>query len=1566
MSSSAGLSPRSGHSSRRSSRSGQSSVDADGDEPNFNGGLSRTGSTSSHSHPSASSPSGSRRVSASASTPSTSPGSSGTFLTRFISNFRSSTSTSGSTARPSLPRSVSTPLVGRSSPSRSPGTPPPGIVTGLFDSAAPPSPSSPSSLAKRLRPNFQRRATTGNSAPSSPDKTPPVSADSPSASPRSVEVDNETDPMDGAPTGASGTRRGSMASVPMTKRGSMGSQRTVLPGGMGSPLSSPLTGRQRRPSQAPPLPLTLEQPLALVSSLLPTALMLLSFLGPTNIFNPPLNLPSLDSILSPPDTSPSKDRQKQFDQESISSTTSSLPPISGPINTPPTFTHELYAPSTISVPAVSAAAVWRVFRALEWISEAGVAKDDEPLAEEPEKVFDFPSLLQGVADVLAAEAATKRVELVIAQVGAGGAPSPVATPALSDDPASPAQKDTETRELLVRGDERKWTVVLTWILQSIIGKTESGATVEVHFLATLATPPLPPTESIQGSHDTILPTRQTTDKWWTISLEFLHTFDHHVGSESPQPVSPPAPPPDFDTSFAKSLFSFTTLKIGAGPSNSSSRSWIAEALLPGARPILAPLSNDPSSLLGRRRASLEGPGSEPSMNDLKLFAERGLKGTKVVLHAGERSAFAMQLTTSLAGWGMDVAHVPLERDESDAASTSGASGEAGWSKNRRELFGRFDSGFGGSPGGESSSPEPLNSPLKGVADYPPSPGSNHGGDLPSSVVVVDDDINTLRRLLYTLRTVPLASPPTILSKRPQLAARRTRSSPHVRQLHQVPPSSSGWVILHFASLSHYKMIKEIVQDALANSRSPSLPEVLVIPKPAGPRRIITALWTALKRPAVDPASPPIATCPTSPGVQYWTPRLSPALANQQDFESAAAESLGSRSVEPGTPAPRVRTPPLAFAAPSPTPHPPSPLSKISDEQASYFSEVAQHIDGVSPSEGVVIQSPNGRPAIFFQPQTGRARAQTVKEKGPSRVTERDRDAHEELTSVPEGTTTPSTGRKSVVPLHEIGLGPGRRSLSNPTVNTSPELPSQIPPDTPALTLDSFIAKSRGQSEEPSSELVASPTDVHAPVASRQASSSSAIPSRPTSRPGVNTSPRSGATSPFPTRNVPTPPISPRVDSPLQTPIHPPRRESSTSNPATTALPPQSRRTSGTGSGHSRKKRKATLPPTVPPIKVLIVEDNPINQKILTTFMKKKGIQYGTANDGEEAVKAWKEGSFHLVLMDIQLPVKDGIEATREIRDMERANNIGAFITTPTSDPSSPTSPVSSLSSPGSPLLSMPVIIVALTASSLQADRVSALAAGCNDFLTKPVSLLWLQQKLLEWGSMAYLSGFSKAANTPSTSSSAPSSDSMAASRPAFSAGLNARAKADAISAHLHIDPRPSSRSSSPARATTSEAPLHHPMPVPSHLGELSAAPHHPALTISSPSPTVTPEAVAPLIEASLLPSRIEDEAASPIPEAVLVESQAEPDLADLGSRLEEVQKEQAILRRPGPTPLSPPEPSLESIVREGARLVAVGRSRANSSATESFSQVMHHSGTVSDELLQRSTPETGPTGSDSI
>lgn len=165
---------------------------------------------------------------------------------------------------------------------------------------------------------------------------------------------------------------------------------------------------------------------------------------------------------------------------------------------------------------------------------------------------------------------------------------------------------------------------------------------------------------------------------------------------------------------------------------------------------------------------------------------------------------------------------------------------------------------------------------------------------------------------------------------------------------------------------------------------------------------------------------------------------------------------------------------------------------------------------------------------------------------------------------------------------------------------------------------------------------------------------------------------------------------------------------------------------------------------VPQINVLIVEDNVINQKILETFLNRRKIRSSTAKNGKEAIEKWRRGGFHLVLMDIQLPVMNGIEATKNIRRLEHINRIGVFSNSSTSGGYREGRAVAHIDPEDlldTKLFRSPVIIVALTASSSLADKSEALAAGCNDFLTKPVNLKWLEQKTIEWGCMQALIDF---------------------------------------------------------------------------------------------------------------------------------------------------------------------------------------------------------------------------------
>ncbi|KAK5945056.1 Two-component response regulator SSK1p [Knufia obscura] len=165
---------------------------------------------------------------------------------------------------------------------------------------------------------------------------------------------------------------------------------------------------------------------------------------------------------------------------------------------------------------------------------------------------------------------------------------------------------------------------------------------------------------------------------------------------------------------------------------------------------------------------------------------------------------------------------------------------------------------------------------------------------------------------------------------------------------------------------------------------------------------------------------------------------------------------------------------------------------------------------------------------------------------------------------------------------------------------------------------------------------------------------------------------------------------------------------------------------------------------VPPINVLIVEDNVINLRLLEQFMRRLKVRWKSAMNGREAVNTWRTGGFHLVLMDIQLPVMSGLEATKEIRRLESVNGIGLGLSGGQSadgkqNGSHEINTEDKLHDMN--LFKSPVIIVALTASSLQSDRHEALAVGCNDFLTKPVGFPWMSRKVTEWGCMQALIDF---------------------------------------------------------------------------------------------------------------------------------------------------------------------------------------------------------------------------------
>ncbi len=119
-------------------------------------------------------------------------------------------------------------------------------------------------------------------------------------------------------------------------------------------------------------------------------------------------------------------------------------------------------------------------------------------------------------------------------------------------------------------------------------------------------------------------------------------------------------------------------------------------------------------------------------------------------------------------------------------------------------------------------------------------------------------------------------------------------------------------------------------------------------------------------------------------------------------------------------------------------------------------------------------------------------------------------------------------------------------------------------------------------------------------------------------------------------------------------------------------------------------------------RVLVVEDNPVNQAVVKKMLEKAGLTPETANDGIEAMDLLRDEQFDVVLMDCQMPRMDGYEATEAIRDRETRQG----------------------------LMRMPVI--AMTANAMAGDKERCLAVGMDDYLSKPVKPSNLENMLRQW------------------------------------------------------------------------------------------------------------------------------------------------------------------------------------------------------------------------------------------
>jgi len=113
-------------------------------------------------------------------------------------------------------------------------------------------------------------------------------------------------------------------------------------------------------------------------------------------------------------------------------------------------------------------------------------------------------------------------------------------------------------------------------------------------------------------------------------------------------------------------------------------------------------------------------------------------------------------------------------------------------------------------------------------------------------------------------------------------------------------------------------------------------------------------------------------------------------------------------------------------------------------------------------------------------------------------------------------------------------------------------------------------------------------------------------------------------------------------------------------------------------------------------KILLVEDNEMNRDMLSRRLQRKGYEVALAVDGLQGVAMATTGGYDLILMDMSLPELDGWEATRRVREAEAGHRVP---------------------------------IIALTAHAMSGDREKAMAAGCDDYDTKPVELERLLGKI---------------------------------------------------------------------------------------------------------------------------------------------------------------------------------------------------------------------------------------------
>ena len=167
------------------------------------------------------------------------------------------------------------------------------------------------------------------------------------------------------------------------------------------------------------------------------------------------------------------------------------------------------------------------------------------------------------------------------------------------------------------------------------------------------------------------------------------------------------------------------------------------------------------------------------------------------------------------------------------------------------------------------------------------------------------------------------------------------------------------------------------------------------------------------------------------------------------------------------------------------------------------------------------------------------------------------------------------------------------------------------------------------------------------------------------------------------------------------------------------------------SGQSAPEKPEALLATRLPVRILVVDDNEINQKVAVRILQQLGYQPEVADNGREALSAIEQEPFDFILMDVMMPELDGLEATRIIRKRQMSGEHKNFQSR--------------------------IIVVAMTAHAMQGDREKCIAAGMDDYLSKPIRPKDVREMIEKWaGKVAVDSTHARpAAAAPAVADDAP-------------------------------------------------------------------------------------------------------------------------------------------------------------------------------------------------------------------